>query len=218
MHATGYLESRSRHPVALVAAVTLNLAAVGVMLAYNPQIVGITPPKETEFKKFPIPLKPEKPVERQKVRQPHPSDPQPRSDPQPPPPDTSKTIVTTGPTPWPDFPPPPPIPTGDPIAKPDPIPVLINASVDPRYAEALQPVYPPNLERQEIEGRATVRVQVGTDGRVMAVELIQADDPGFFAATRDQALRRWRFRPATRDGQPVVSWVTKTVVFKVPRT
>ena len=101
--------------------------------------------------------------------------------------------------------------------KPQPVPVEISAQIDGRYSNDLQPPYPAGLERAEIEGRATVRVQVGTDGRVLAVELVRADDPGFFNATRDQALRRWRFRPATRDGQPIVSWVTKTVVFRIAR-
>ncbi|MES2290185.1 MAG: TonB family protein [Pseudomonadota bacterium] len=215
-HATGYLDTRSRHPVALIAAISLNLAAVGVMLAYNPQIIGADPPKETKFKDFRLPPKIVKPIELPKTRQTRPADPQPRADPQPQQPDITKTIIPTDPTPWPDFPQQPQIPTGETITKPDPVPVVVGAAIDPRYRDVLQPVYPVALERQEIEGKCTVRVQIGIDGRITAVELVRADNPAFFTATREQALRRWRFKPATRDGQPITSWVEKTIVFKMP--
>jgi len=42
-----------------------------------------------------------------------------------------------------------------------------------------------------------------------------ATDAAFFEATRTQALRHWRFQPATRDGIPVESWRTMTVKFKL---
>ena len=217
MHATGYLETRSRHPVALIAAISINLAVVGGILTYK-TVISPREPEGIPLKNFPPP--PPiivKPVEQPKTRQTLPSDPQPRPIPQPVPPDVTKSIVPTEATPWPDSPPLPPIPAGgQETTRPLP-PVEISAAVDPRFASQLQPAYPAALERLEIEGKATVKVQVGIDGRVTAVELVRADDPGFFNATRDQALRRWRFKPATRDGQPIVSWVTKTVVFTIRR-
>lgn len=217
MHATGYLETRSRHPVALVAAISLNLAAVGVMLAYNPKIIGIEPDKTKWIDiRPPEPIKPIEPIKRQPTKS---SETPQRPTPIP---TASKPVIDDFPVErtvtWqdPPLPPLPPLPPGpETTVKPDP--VERGAAVDPRFADQLQPAYPPALERLEIEGRATVKVQVGTDGRVMAVELVRADDPGFFNATRDQALKRWRFKPATRDGVPVVSWVTKTVVFTIRR-
>ncbi|MFZ4745466.1 MAG: energy transducer TonB, partial [Sphingomonas sp.] len=98
-----------------------------------------------------------------------------------------------------------------------PPPVLTSASNDPRFARDLQPPYPPGLERLEIEGSVTVGVQIGSDERVTAVARVKADDPGFFAATRGWALKRWRFKPATRDGEAVVSWLTRTVQFRIVR-
>ena len=96
-----------------------------------------------------------------------------------------------------------------------PDPVLTEAAPDPRYAGAFQPAYPPSLMRQEIEGKAMVRILVGTDGRVKAVEQLSATDPAFFEATRRQALARWRFTPATRDGVAIESWRTMTVRFTI---
>ena len=79
----------------------------------------------------------------------------------------------------------------------------------------IQPDYPPALARQEIEGVVTVRVLIGTDGRVKDVQQVSASEPEFFEATRRQALRHWRFNPALRDGVPFESWRELTVRFKL---
>lgn len=94
-------------------------------------------------------------------------------------------------------------------------PVLTGSRIDPRYAGALQPDYPPAMQRRGIEGVAVVRVLIGIDGRVKAVELVRADDPEFFTATRRQALSRWRFVPASRDGIAIESWREMTVRFEI---
>lgn len=99
--------------------------------------------------------------------------------------------------------------------EPTPEPILAEARPDPRYLRDFQPDYPTNLQRLEMEGSVTVRVKVGPDGRVMSVQLVSATHDDFFKATERQALRRWRFRPATRDGQPVESWREMTVHFRL---
>ena len=218
MHAVGYLETRRRHPVSLGAAITLNLAVVGAMLAYNPEFIGQPPRAIPTIKMAPLP--PAKPVELPKAELRKRIATQPQTQPLP-------TPIEPIPMPAadifrPSWPPLPPQPTGDvdntTAAEPlKPVPVETRADIDPRFLRDLQPPYPPALERAEIEGMVTVRVQVGTDGRILAVELVRADDPAFFSATRDQALRRWRFKPALRDGVAVISWAQKTVRFTIRR-
>jgi periplasmic protein TonB len=95
------------------------------------------------------------------------------------------------------------------------VPVRVEPSLDSRYVGALQPAYPPSLQRQDIEGVVTVRVLVGQDGRVKAVEAIRSDQEEFLAATRRQALTKWRFKPATEDGVPVEGWREMTVRFTI---
>ncbi len=212
----GYLQKQNRHPGLLATAVVLHIGIVGAILAYNPAIIGVTP-EPIEFIKIAPPLvppltKPEQAKQRAKAQ---PND---RIDRQP-------VIVPLKPVgdSWPVLPPLPPLGTGpgdgtldkaDPPVAP---PVLTTAGNDPRFARDLQPPYPPALERLEIQGAVTVRVQIGIDGRVTSVELVRADDPAFFATTRDWALKRWRFKPATRDGAPVAAWLTKTVQFRIIR-
>jgi protein TonB len=93
--------------------------------------------------------------------------------------------------------------------------VFVQAIMDPAAAGRFQPEYPPSLARAEVEGSATVRILIATDGHVKQVEMVSATDPAFFDVTRKQALLHWRFRPATRDGMPAESWRTMTVRFKL---
>jgi protein TonB len=61
----------------------------------------------------------------------------------------------------------------------------------------------------------TIRVLIGTDGRVKAVEKVRTASDAFFRATESQALRHWRFKPATLDGKPVESSKVMTVHFRL---
>jgi len=212
----GYLDKKSSHPGLLGAAVVLHMGLLGAILSYHPEIL-IDPEKPIELKQFPPIQQPPLPkADKKPTKQPTKAEPRPQAD-------QRQAIVPTerATETWPEPPKPPPAELendgGRDIIDPVPVPVWINASSDPRFDRDRQPPYPPALERMEVEGSVTVRVQIGTDGRVTAVELVTADDPGFFTATRDWALKRWRFKPATRDGMAVVTWLTRTVHFRIVR-
>lgn len=97
-----------------------------------------------------------------------------------------------------------------------PAPVLTGAAIDPRYARDFQPLYPASEERAGREGLVSVRVLVGTDGRVRRIEKVAAASDAFWTATQRQALSHWRFRPATRNGVPIEAWREMTVRFVMP--
>jgi len=106
-----------------------------------------------------------------------------------------------------------------PVVEPTPIkidPVFKTPRLDPRYAGALQPSYPPGAIRNNLEGVVTVKVLIGTDGRVKDVQAVRSDEQLFLEATRKQALGKWRFLPATRDGVAIESWREMTVRFVLP--
>jgi periplasmic protein TonB len=94
-------------------------------------------------------------------------------------------------------------------------PTLTTAFVRNRDKGLLQPEYPLIEQRLGNEGRVTVRVLIGTDGRVTQVEPVSFTSEAFLEATRKQALKKWRFSPATRDGVPVESWHTMSVRFEI---
>ncbi len=99
--------------------------------------------------------------------------------------------------------------------KPEPLPPLVSAARDPRYAADFQPQYPASELRAQRDGKVSVRVLVGPDGRVKAVEQLSATSPAFFDATKRQALAKWRFKPASRGGVAQESWMTLTVTFRL---
>ncbi len=94
-------------------------------------------------------------------------------------------------------------------------PIFTKARRDMRFASAFQPAYPPSLLVREIEGSATIRVLVGTDGRVREAIVVSATHPDFGKAAVRQAFNAWRFKPATRGSDAVEDWVTIPITFKI---
>ena len=90
-----------------------------------------------------------------------------------------------------------------------------SATRDPRFARNFQPEYPLGMLKREIEGTVTIRVLIGTDGRVRQARVVSATDPDFARATERQALRAWRFKPAMRGDDAVEDWQTLTVRFDI---
>lgn len=103
-----------------------------------------------------------------------------------------------------------PVPTPIPPVK---NPVLTKAQLDSRAV--FQPTYPSGRIRAEQSGEVKVRITIGTDGRVTGVEKISATHDDFFEATKRQALSKWRFKPATRDGVPYETTMVMTVRFNL---
>ncbi len=100
---------------------------------------------------------------------------------------------------------------------PDPVvePVRIEARIDPKYAHALQPPYPASEQRAQREGEVRIRVTIGADGRVKAVERLSATTDAFWSTAERHARARWRFQPATVDGRPVESQKVMTLQFRL---
>ena len=207
-------ETRRLKPAGLAAATILNGAVVAALLLIAPQVSEVIfyPPTEG----YEVEPDPPKKIIPDKA---------------PPPPVVQRVVLAApNPVPVPLLPQPHVEPETDPLPltlpqiKIEPIapinpvtaPVLKAARPDPRYASKLQPDYPPSRAREGMEGSVTVRVRIGSDGRVSAVEVIRSDHEDFTRVTQEAALRKWRFIAATRDGQAVESWKEMTVRFQIP--
>ncbi len=108
----------------------------------------------------------------------------------------------------PPAPPPPPAP--------EPRKVVTRAEPIARTFEVREDDYPPASLRAEEEGVTGVSVVIGTDGRVKSCEIVQSS--GFSrldARACEIAQRRWRFKPATEDGQPVESTARRTYRWQI---
>jgi protein TonB len=81
--------------------------------------------------------------------------------------------------------------------------------------EIVQPAYPPRCRRMGIEGIARVRVLVGENGRPREVTLGRSSGDELLDAAAIDAVRRWRFEPARRDGAPMAAWAVVPIAFKL---
>jgi TonB family protein len=84
--------------------------------------------------------------------------------------------------------------------------------VAPVLLHRVNPEYPPIAQRAGISGEVVAQLLVGIDGRVEEVQIVEVSQPGvgFERATED-AVRQWRYRPATKHGVKVRAWVRITV-------
>jgi protein TonB len=73
----------------------------------------------------------------------------------------------------------------------------------------------PELSLGGAEGTVALRVFVLADGTVGTVEVITSSGSAVLDRTAVQAVRRWRFAPATRDGVPMDAYATFKVRYMV---
>jgi TonB family protein len=66
-------------------------------------------------------------------------------------------------------------------------------------------VYPEQAYKQKIEGVVRVAYDVTVDGTVENARVVESNPPGVFDAAALDAVRKWRFHPAVRNGKPVAT-------------
>jgi protein TonB len=215
MSEAGFFEQRRASPSGFAMVVAMHAAAIGaVLLIKNPQVIPVTymptnvswiaedrPPPEVvpELPDTPVPPRQQTALDRTEQVVSTSSE------------NSSQSSQTAEGPIWL-----PPGNTSTPPANPPvPDPVRREAQIDQRYAAAFQPPYPTSEQRAQREGSVRIRVTIGIDGRVRAVERVSATSDIFWAVAERQALRHWRFRPATLDGRPVESTKVMTLHFRL---
>jgi len=76
------------------------------------------------------------------------------------------------------------------------------------------PVYPKKLQDRAIEGEVRLIMRVTTDGRPEDVKVVSSTNPGFEKALLG-TISEWRFKPAHKDGLPVVRTVSIAIPFVI---
>lgn len=77
-----------------------------------------------------------------------------------------------------------------------------------------EPVYPQAARRMNKEGKVRLRLTIDEKGTMTNLEIVHAAAFGFTEATID-AVKRWTFIPARKDGIPVIARASWTVSFKL---
>jgi TonB family protein len=74
------------------------------------------------------------------------------------------------------------------------------------------PKYDANAQEARIEGTVKLRVEITTAGRPQNITVLKSLDPGL-DANAVEAVSNWKFKPATKDGEPVAVFANIEVVF-----
>ncbi|MEX0325001.1 MAG: energy transducer TonB [Puniceicoccaceae bacterium] len=86
----------------------------------------------------------------------------------------------------------------------------------PKPIKRPAPHYPSKLRREGLQGYAIVEFVVCKKGRVPTARAAIATHP-WFGEAAVAAVRKWKFEPATLDGEPVATYVRVPIPFKFRR-
>lgn len=106
---------------------------------------------------------------------------------------------------------PPPKPVAAPVAA-APKPVV--ESHDAKVIAAAQPEYPLEAARNQTSGYVVVAFTVAADGSVQDPHVVSSSPRGVFDRAGIQAVRRSKYEPAMKGGQPVASNLQRRMDFK----
>jgi general secretion pathway protein A len=82
-----------------------------------------------------------------------------------------------------------------------------------RLIHMVKPIYPPAAVDAQIQGNVVLQVTGRENGEVRHVRFVSG--PSILAPAAIDAVQKWRFRPADRDGQPVEWEMPVTVTFRL---
>jgi periplasmic protein TonB len=85
----------------------------------------------------------------------------------------------------------------------------------PEPVARIQPEYPPQALRSREEGTVLVRVDVDANGMATNPEVVNRSGSRELDRAAMDAVRRWQFKPALKDGKAIASTVEVPVEFKL---
>jgi TonB family protein len=144
-----------------------------------------------------------------------------------PPTATPTPAPTETPTPIPTSTPVPPTATPQPTATPIPptatpsvregeIVVAGPGVIAPVVIFREQPVYPTRAQAMQVAGVVEAEALVGIDGSVEDVRILSSSRKGVgFEKSSEEAITKWRFKPATKRGVKVRMWVAIRIPFRL---
>jgi TonB family protein len=80
------------------------------------------------------------------------------------------------------------------------------------------PVYPMGAIMGNLQGKVVLRAQVLTNGEVGQILVRESSGAAILDEAAAQTVKQWRFRPALRNGQAVVAWMTVPIEYRNPQS
>ena len=88
-------------------------------------------------------------------------------------------------------------------------------TVAAQYSDTPKPVYPESARREGREGRVLLRVLIDDQGEAKSVEVSRSSGSDALDQAATHAIKRWRFHPARAGEQPIESWVSIPIDFRL---
>ncbi len=85
----------------------------------------------------------------------------------------------------------------------------------PQVISRIRPVYPAAAKQKNIEGVVVVKFKVTTAGTVENVSVLKAKPAGYFEKAAMDAVKKWKFQPGIVEEEPVNTWMTAMVKFRL---
>jgi len=94
------------------------------------------------------------------------------------------------------------------------MPVPVGGDVkQAKLISSVSPIYPALAKNQHIQGAVTIDALIDATGRVTTMKIISG--PTLLHQAAMDALRQWKYQPATLDGKPVPMYLTVTLQFRL---
>jgi len=92
--------------------------------------------------------------------------------------------------------------------------VLTGEMLVPKLVTRVDPIYPNVARKARLQGRVIVEAVIGLDGAVESAKILTSTSTLFDDAALE-AVRQWRYTPATMNGRPVRVYFTVSVAFVI---
>jgi protein TonB len=99
-----------------------------------------------------------------------------------------------------------------PVAPAAPLPVGGDV-VQAKLISSVPPAYPPLAKSQHISGNVLVDALIDANGRVTTMKIVSG--PALLHQAAMDALKQWKYRPATLDGKPTPMHLAVTIQFRL---
>lgn len=87
----------------------------------------------------------------------------------------------------------------------------------PKPITQIAPLYPLKAKMRNIEGKVVFELIILADGSLGEIKVLSSEPGGLFVNAAMNAIRKWRFKPGTRNGKPVPTRVIKPFLFSLSR-
>ena len=77
------------------------------------------------------------------------------------------------------------------------------------------PVYPEDARAAGLQGKVTLQLHIGVDGRVESLKVLRSSGANSLDEAALATVKRWRFEPARRNGRPLAMDVKTSVSFQI---